>query len=147
MEVKVRSGFAASVVLASKGYPGSYEKGKAIDIGELSPGKPLTQCLYAPRTNIMIFFRRLRLPRRYAGERRQGRNLRRTSPRRLCGRTFREGGRGPQGSYPVVSVRLCLRHKYQVRLHGISYRYMRVYMMFMHTTMYSSLSTYSDLAY
>ena len=47
MEVKVRSGFAASVVLASKGYPGSYEKGKAIDIGELPPGKHcLSKCMH-----------------------------------------------------------------------------------------------------
>ena len=39
MEVKVRSGFAASVVLASGGYPGSYSKGKAIAIGEMPSGE------------------------------------------------------------------------------------------------------------
>ncbi|KAH9044373.1 aminoimidazole ribonucleotide synthetase [Lactarius pseudohatsudake] len=32
-----RPGFAVSVVLASSGYPGSYEKGKTITVGELPP--------------------------------------------------------------------------------------------------------------
>ncbi|KAH8119908.1 bifunctional purine ADE1 [Phellopilus nigrolimitatus] len=35
VEVKIRTGFAASVVLASQGYPGSYPKGKVIDVGVL----------------------------------------------------------------------------------------------------------------
>ena len=38
VEVKTRSGFAASVVLASKGYPGSYSKGKTITIGDVPSG-------------------------------------------------------------------------------------------------------------
>ncbi|KAI5121141.1 hypothetical protein M0805_007139 [Coniferiporia weirii] len=35
VEVKIRPGFAASIVLASQGYPGSYPKGKVIQIGEV----------------------------------------------------------------------------------------------------------------
>ncbi|CAL1695185.1 unnamed protein product [Somion occarium] len=35
VEIKTRPGFGVSVVLASKGYPGSYSKGKKIDIGDL----------------------------------------------------------------------------------------------------------------
>ncbi|KAL5533963.1 ADE57 [Sanghuangporus baumii] len=38
VEVKVRPGFAASVVIASKGYPGSYAKGKPIKIGDVPSG-------------------------------------------------------------------------------------------------------------
>ncbi|KAI0348341.1 aminoimidazole ribonucleotide synthetase [Trametopsis cervina] len=33
VQVKTRSGFGVSVVLASQGYPGSYEKGKTISVG------------------------------------------------------------------------------------------------------------------
>jgi phosphoribosylamine--glycine ligase/phosphoribosylformylglycinamidine cyclo-ligase len=35
VEVATRPGYAVSVVLASQGYPGSYAKGKRIEIGEL----------------------------------------------------------------------------------------------------------------
>ncbi|KAL5494976.1 ADE57 [Sanghuangporus weigelae] len=38
VEVKVRPGFAASVVIASAGYPGSYAKGKPIKIGDVPSG-------------------------------------------------------------------------------------------------------------
>ncbi|EJD03673.1 bifunctional purine ADE1 [Fomitiporia mediterranea MF3/22] len=38
VEVKVRPGFAASIVLASQGYPGSYPKGKVIQIGDVPSG-------------------------------------------------------------------------------------------------------------
>lgn len=38
VEIATRSGFAVSVILASQGYPGSYEKGHRINIGnDLSP--------------------------------------------------------------------------------------------------------------
>ncbi|KAI0814813.1 aminoimidazole ribonucleotide synthetase [Irpex lacteus] len=35
VEIKTREGFAVSVILASKGYPGSYEKGKKITVGQI----------------------------------------------------------------------------------------------------------------
>ncbi|KAL5535781.1 ADE57 [Sanghuangporus sanghuang] len=38
VEVKIRPGFAASVVIASEGYPGSYAKGKRIEIGDVPSG-------------------------------------------------------------------------------------------------------------
>ena len=37
----IRPGFAVSVVLASSGYPGSFEKGKAITVGDIPPGTPI----------------------------------------------------------------------------------------------------------
>ncbi|KAH8992503.1 aminoimidazole ribonucleotide synthetase [Lactarius akahatsu] len=52
-----RPGFAVSVVLASSGYPGSYEKGKTITVGELPPlgdsvqtsgGRVIAVSAYAP---------------------------------------------------------------------------------------------------
>ena len=39
VEVKTRPGFGVSVVLASQGYPGSYEKGKEINVGPLPKGR------------------------------------------------------------------------------------------------------------
>jgi phosphoribosylamine--glycine ligase / phosphoribosylformylglycinamidine cyclo-ligase len=38
VEVKTREGFAISVILASDGYPGSYEKGKKIVVGQVPQG-------------------------------------------------------------------------------------------------------------
>jgi phosphoribosylamine--glycine ligase / phosphoribosylformylglycinamidine cyclo-ligase len=38
--IGTRPGFAVSVVLASLGYPGNFEKGKAITIREIPPGTP-----------------------------------------------------------------------------------------------------------
>ncbi|KAJ3474923.1 hypothetical protein NLI96_g12174 [Meripilus lineatus] len=37
VNVNVRQGFGVSVILASQGYPGNYEKGKKITIGDLPP--------------------------------------------------------------------------------------------------------------
>lgn len=37
--IKTKNGFAVSVVLASEGYPGSYPKGRSIQIGELPAGE------------------------------------------------------------------------------------------------------------
>ena len=37
--IKTKNGFAVSVVLASEGYPGSYPKGRPIQIGELPTGE------------------------------------------------------------------------------------------------------------
>ena len=38
VRLSVRPGFAVSVVLASAGYPGSYEKGKVITVGRVPEG-------------------------------------------------------------------------------------------------------------
>lgn len=38
VHIGIRQGFAATVVIASGGYPGSYVKGKEITIDEVSPG-------------------------------------------------------------------------------------------------------------
>ena len=40
MAITTRQGFAVSVVLASSGYPGSFEKGKIITVGEVPSGVP-----------------------------------------------------------------------------------------------------------
>jgi phosphoribosylamine--glycine ligase/phosphoribosylformylglycinamidine cyclo-ligase len=39
--ITTRQGFAVSVVLASSGYPGSFEKGKTITVGEVPSGMPI----------------------------------------------------------------------------------------------------------
>lgn len=39
VEIKTRPGFAVSVVLASQGYPGSYPKGKEINVGAVPSGQ------------------------------------------------------------------------------------------------------------
>jgi phosphoribosylamine--glycine ligase/phosphoribosylformylglycinamidine cyclo-ligase len=39
VEVAVRPGYAVAVVLASKGYPGNYDKGKRIEIEDLPPSE------------------------------------------------------------------------------------------------------------
>ncbi len=39
VEIKTREGFAVSVILAYKGYPGSYEKGKKITVGQIPQSK------------------------------------------------------------------------------------------------------------
>jgi phosphoribosylamine--glycine ligase/phosphoribosylformylglycinamidine cyclo-ligase len=38
VELKIRPGYAVSVVLASAGYPGSFSKGKQIKVGEMPEG-------------------------------------------------------------------------------------------------------------
>jgi len=38
VEIATRPGYAVSVILASQGYPGNYEKGKKIHIGEIPSG-------------------------------------------------------------------------------------------------------------
>ena len=41
MAITTRQGFAVSVVLASSGYPGSFEKGKTITVGEVPSSMPI----------------------------------------------------------------------------------------------------------
>ena len=48
MAITTRQGFAVSVVLASSGYPGSFEKGKIITVGEVPSGGPV-QTLHSPQ--------------------------------------------------------------------------------------------------
>lgn len=44
IKINVREGFAASVVLASQGYPGAYVKGKTINIGTVPDGMECIRC-------------------------------------------------------------------------------------------------------
>lgn len=41
MTLTTRQGFAVSVVLASSGYPGTFEKGKTVIVGEVPSGMPI----------------------------------------------------------------------------------------------------------
>ena len=50
VSLTVRPGFAVSVVIASQGYPGSYDKGKQISIGKPSTGLFLNCRTVIPRS-------------------------------------------------------------------------------------------------
>jgi hypothetical protein len=54
VNVKVREGFAVSVILASQGYPGSYAKGKVIEFGKLPEGAHYH--LHVLQQRLMIYF-------------------------------------------------------------------------------------------
>lgn len=54
VEVKTRPGYSVAVVLASQGYPGSYEKGKKVEVGQVPESENISCCTHVTTDNSLL---------------------------------------------------------------------------------------------